>query len=65
MVETDWISTGKAAALMGYNRDAFRRKFFDAFKAEGAVIRQPGGHCRWLMSVVVRLRDGGNLPATG
>ncbi len=55
---TEWVSTGKAAALLGYNRDAFRRKFFEAFQRERAVIRQPGGHCRWLLLVVIRLRDG-------
>lgn len=61
MIESEWISTGQAAAMLGYQRDAFRRKFFTAFKAEHAVIRQPGGHCRWLLLLVLRLRDGDPL----
>lgn len=47
----EWISTGKAAALLGYSRDHFREKF------EGLIPhrRIGNGHLRWLASEVQRL----------
>ncbi len=47
----EWISTGKAAAILGYSRDHFREKF------EGIIPSRklPGGHYRWLESAVKRL----------
>lgn len=48
MTDQDWISTGKAAKLLGYNPDHFVRKF------EGIIPmrRSEGGHRRWLASAV-------------
>lgn len=47
----EWISTGKAAAILGYSRDHFREKF------EGIIPSRklPGGHYRWLESAVKHL----------
>lgn len=61
-VDQDWISTGKAARILGYDPDWFARKF------EGVIPmrRTLGGHRRWLASAVHELGAGPeNLPATG
>ena len=49
----DWISTGKAAKILGYCRDHFVRKF------EGVIPsrRTDGGHHRWLASAVEELAE--------
>ena len=46
--QQDWISTGKAAKLMGYHPDWFSKKF------DGVIPmrRTEGGHRRWLASAV-------------
>lgn len=46
-----WISTGKAAQLLGYTPEHFVRKF------EGLIpsMRLGGGHRRWLASAVNEL----------
>lgn len=51
MTNPEWISTGKAAQILGYSRDHFRRKF------EGLIPsrRYPGGNYRWLAAAVHRL----------
>ena len=56
VITLEWISTGKAAAMLGYCPDHFREKFFDAFKSDNSVMRLPSGHCRWLLEAVVRLQ---------
>ena len=55
MTEQDWISTGKAAAILGYSRWTFVEKF------EGCIPcrRQGGGHRRWLRAAVEQLADSG------
>ena len=50
---TEWISTGKAAALLGYGRTQFIEKFEGCIPAH----RLPGGHRRWLLSAVIALVD--------
>lgn len=58
----EWISTGKAAKLMGYNPDWFVKKF------EGIIPmqRRPGGHRRWLASAVeILVSEGQKLPEAG
>jgi hypothetical protein len=62
---SEWISTGKAAALLGYCPDHFRAKFFDAFHAEGTVMRLPSGHCRWKREAVARLAGSATAPWWG
>lgn len=51
--DQDWISTGKAAKLLGYSPDWFARKF------EGIIPsrRLEGKHRRWLASAVHELAD--------
>ena len=51
-----WISTGKAAKLLGYCPEWFCQKF------EGVIPcrRTAGGHRRWLASVVQELSDPPN-----
>ena len=56
MTAADWISTGKAAALLGYNRDYFRDKFLKIFQDSNAVIRCGCGHYRWSIKLVMHLR---------
>lgn len=48
-----WISTGKAARLLGFSPDHFREKF------EGIIPsrRLFGGHHRWLASAVYELAE--------
>lgn len=48
-----WISTGKAAKLLGFSPDHFREKF------EGIIPsrRYFGGHHRWLTSAVQELAE--------
>ena len=57
MTEIVWISTGKAAAMLGYCPDHFREKFYEALRAEGAAMKLPSGHRRWLLVAVIRLKD--------
>lgn len=62
MTDQDWISTGKAAKLLGYDPDWFARKF------EGIIPmqRRPGGHRRWLASAVHELvGQNGKFPVAG
>lgn len=64
MQDQDWISTGKAARLLGYDPDWFAKKF------EGIIpMRRPRGkkgHRRWLASAVHELVDQpGKLPQAG
>lgn len=47
----NWISTGKAASLLGYSRDHFREKFEDVIPCR----RVGNGHYRWLESAVLAL----------
>lgn len=53
--DQDWISTGKAAKLLGYDPDWFAKKF------EGIIpMRRPrgmNGHRRWLASAVHELAN--------
>lgn len=49
----DWISTGKAAKILGYNPDHFRDKFLGIIPSR----RLPGGHHRWLASAVEELAE--------
>jgi hypothetical protein len=53
--DQDWISTGKAAKLLGYSRDHFREKF------EGIIPsrRFLGGHIQWLEAAVRELAGTG------
>lgn len=46
-----WISTGKAARLMGYHPASFPRKFLGVIPS----MRVVGGHYRWLASAVKEL----------
>ena len=57
---TTWISTGKAARILGYQRDAFRRKFLEAFERQYGILRQPGGHIRWDETLVESLDKNGD-----
>jgi hypothetical protein len=62
MTDQDWISTGKAAKLLGYDPDWFAKKF------EGIIPmqRRPGGHRRWLASAVHELvHEHRRVPAAG
>jgi len=43
----EWIGTGKAAAILGYNRDHFCEKFERIIPSR----KLPGGHFRWLEAV--------------
>ena len=64
--KANWISTGQAAAMVDYDPDAFRRKFFEAFKRQKAVFRIGGGNCRWDPVIVARLRaDEEDVPNAG
>lgn len=59
---TDWISSGKAAKILGYSPDYFVRKF------EGIIPsrRTDGGHRRWLVSSVEELAEKPEpMPAAG
>lgn len=47
----NWISTGKAASLLGYSRDHFREKFEEVLPCR----RVGNGHYRWLESAVLAL----------
>ena len=47
----EWISTGKAARMVGYSRWWFLLKFEDALPC----LVLPSGHRRWLRSAVVAL----------
>lgn len=49
----EWISTGKAAALLGYSPGHFREKFAGSIPTR----RSPGGHLRWLRAAVEALVD--------
>ena len=51
MTDQDWISTGKAAKMLGYSRDHFREKFEGVIPAR----KPPGCHIRWLASAVEAL----------
>lgn len=46
-----WISTGKAARLLGYHPASFPRKFLGVIPS----MRTGGGNYRWLASVVEQL----------
>lgn len=49
----EWISTGKAAQMLGYRSvSGFRTKFLGVITA----IRQPGGQLRWSKAEIVKLR---------
>lgn len=48
---TTWISTGKAAKLLGYSRDGFRAKFIGIITSR----RVGTGHIRWSKEEVVAL----------
>lgn len=57
MVKTEpaqWISTGRAAAMLGYSRWTFLRKF----QGRLACRVLASGHRRWLQSEVKKLADG-------
>ena len=47
----EWISTGKAARMVGYHRVTFLAKFQYALPCR--IL--PSGHRRWLKSAVVAL----------
>lgn len=51
MVDQEWISTGEAAETLGYNPDAFRRKF------DGIIPTRKfkGGYRKWLKIAVEKL----------
>lgn len=52
--QSEWISTGEAARLLGYkSRDGFRIKFMGIIRA----MRLPSGHYRWDRAQVLKLRD--------
>lgn len=53
-MEAEWISTGKAARLLGYSPDHFRRKFMGIIPSQ----RIPGCHRRWLREAVEKLARG-------
>ena len=55
MTDPEWISTGKAALLLGYSRWTFLTKFQDCLPCR--VL--PSGHRRWLRSAVVELAGSG------
>lgn len=55
--EQDWISTGKAARLMGYSPDWFARKFDGIIPCQ----RSPNGHRRWLRSAVESIRNSNSV----
>lgn len=60
--DQEWISTGKAAKILGYAPDWFARKFDGIIPA----MRTLGGHRRWLSSAVRELAsDTEKLPNTG
>ena len=48
---SEWISTGKAAAMLGYSRDQFRKKFKHLIPNR----RFEGGHIQWLAEAVERM----------
>ena len=48
----NWISTGKAAKILGYCPDHFLRKFEEVLPN----LRLPGGHHRWLESAILDLK---------
>ena len=58
MTDQTWISTGKAARLMGYSRDHFREKFTGVIPSR----RLEKGHTRWLASAVHELADQPTFP---
>ena len=49
--EEEWISTGRAAKILGYSRLHFLRKFKDTIP----YMRLEGSHYRWLASAVHEL----------
>lgn len=51
--QTHWITTGEAAALLGYNLDHFRRKFRGVI----ASRRIGTGDIKWDRDAVIRLLD--------
>ena len=53
---SEWISTGKAAKILGYSPDWFARKFDGVIPSS----RQAGGHRRWLYVAVVQLQQEAN-----
>jgi hypothetical protein len=60
--DTDWISTGKAAKILGYHPDWFAKKFDGILP----MRRTLGGHRRWLESAVREMVDPHPaMPAAG
>ena len=55
-MDAEWISTGKAAAMLGYSRDQFRKEFKDLIPNR----RFDGGHIQWLAEAVERM--AGSMP---
>lgn len=49
----EWIATGKAARMLGYNRDHFRRKFIGLISHR---VR-PSGHIVWCLVEVLAVLD--------
>jgi hypothetical protein len=50
-MEQEWISTGKAAAMLGYSR----RHFVEKFDGIIQFRRVAGGHRRWWAPAVQKL----------
>jgi len=50
-----WIKTAQAARLVGYNRDAFRRKFAPSFIGVGAAFETDCGYVLWLRVAVLAI----------
>lgn len=60
--EQEWISTGKAAAMLGYSPQHFREKFSGVIQAR----RVAGGHRRWWAPAILRLLEQEEaMPAAG
>ena len=61
MNQDDWISTGKAAAILGYSPGHFREKF------EGLIpsYRINNGNRRWMKSAVEELKPVSKMPEAG
>lgn len=61
-MEQEWISTGKAAAMLGYTPQHFREKFDGVIQSR----RVGGGHRRWWAPAIQRLIQCDEpLPAAG
>ena len=61
-MQQEWISTGKAARILGYSPDHFREKFTGLIPSHRPV----GCHTRWLESAVRELaQEPVRMPEAG